>query len=88
MNNKNKSKGERVMKTYIVTYAPLTTYKHYSLQDLRTVRIFSELSKEEIKLAFEERCDVANSNMPTYQGVYVEVELLEDYLNNILSDII
>lgn len=76
------------MKTYIVTYAPLTTYKHYSLQDLKTARIFSKLSKEEVKLAFEKRCDIANSDIQSYQGMYVEVELLEDYLKNLPSDII
>lgn len=62
-------------------YAPLTDHNYYSLQDLRTAKIFSELSKEEVKTVFEERCNAAHSDTTVYHGMYVEVELLEDYLN-------
>lgn len=49
------NKGGKFMKTYIVTYAPLDSCSQYAVQDLQTARIFSELSKEEVKLAFEKK---------------------------------
>ena len=76
------------MKTYIVKYAPLCRSNQYVVQDLQTARIFSELSKEEVKLEFEKRCDKVNSDITSYNGMYVKVELLEEYLDNIPSDII
>lgn len=76
------------METYIVTYSPLNHCGHYALQDLQTARIFSEFSKEEVKAAFEKRCDDANSDVSFYNGMHVEVELLEEYLNNLPSDVI
>ena len=84
----NISECEKSMNTYIVTYAPLTDNNHYSLQDLRAAKILSQLSKEEVKSVFEERCNVASSDIPTYHGMYVEVELLEDYLNALPTDTI
>lgn len=82
------NKGGKFMKTYIVTYAPLDSCSQHAVQDLQTARIFSELSKEEVKLAFEKRCDEANSDISIYNGMYVEVELLEEYLDSLPSDII
>lgn len=76
------------MKEYIIKFAPLISYNHYSLQDMRTVRVFSELSKEEIELKFEEKCDTVNADTPYYCGVYIEAELLEEYLNNIPIEVI
>lgn len=80
---KTVSEGEKSMNTYIIRYAPLNNRNYYSLQDLRTVKIFSELSKEEVKTTFEKRCDAENSDISIYHGMYVEVELLEDYLNEL-----
>lgn len=80
------NKGGKPMKTYIVTYAPLDSRNQYAVQGLQTARIFSESSKEEVKLAFEKRCDEANSDIPFYNGMHVKVELLEEYLDNLPSD--
>lgn len=79
---------ENPLNTYIVKYAPISNKNFYSLQEVRTAKILSKLPKDEVKKKFEERCDIESSDIPSYQGIWVQVQLLEEYLDNLPSDII
>lgn len=86
--DENIIESENPLKTYIVKYAPLNNQNHYSLQEVRTAKILSKLPKDEVKKKFEERCDSESSDIPTYQGVWVKVQLLEEYLDTLPTDTI
>ena len=76
------------MNTYIVRYAPLNSYGAV-IQDFKIVKILSESKDiDYIKSEFERRCDLANNDLSSYKGMFVQVKTLEDYLDNMPSDII
>ena len=76
------------MNIYIVRYSPLNIYGDI-LKDFKTARILSESKDiDYIKLEFEKRCDLANCKITNYKGMFVEVKTLDDYLDNLPSDVI
>lgn len=83
----NKEDIEEPMNTYIILYAPLTNNgNNYSLQDLKTAKILSSLSKEEVRKIFRDECDKESADLSYYEGMHIEVYSLEDYLNSLPTD--
>ena len=74
------------MKTYIVKYAPISGFG-YSIQDLKTAKILSDLTEEEVKLEFENRCNKASADIKNYQGVFVKVYSLDEFIESLPTDI-
>ena len=76
------------MNAYIVRYAPLNNYGAV-IQDFKIVKILSESKDiDYIKSEFERRCDLANGDLMNYEGMFVVVKTLDDYLDSLPSDII
>lgn len=76
------------MNTYIIEYAPLNSYGDI-IMTFKTAKILSESKDiDYIKSEFERRCDLANDDLSSYKGMFVQVKTLEDYLDNMPSDII
>ena len=67
---------------------PLDSYGAV-IQDFKMVKILSESKDiDYIKSEFERRCDSANNDLSSYKGMFVQIKTLEDYLDNMPSDVI
>ena len=76
------------MNTYIVRYAPLNN-QGAEIQDIKIVKILSSTEDlDYIKSEYERRCDMANDDLSGYKGMFVQIKTLEDYLDNMPSDVI
>lgn len=74
------------MNTYIVNYAHKDCNGNYSLQDVRIARIFSEGTKEQVKIRFQNKCEIMSCDLVNYNGTHIEVYLLEDFLEMLPTD--
>lgn len=67
---------------YIVEYAPIIN-NGYSKQDIETMIIISDLTKDEVAETIRSNFNKANVDKPWFNGIYLTVQTVDEFLNTI-----
>lgn len=67
---------------YIVKYTPIIN-NGYSKQDLETMLIISDLTKDEVTETIRSNFDKANADKSWYTGIYLSVQTVDEFLKTL-----
>lgn len=67
---------------YIVEYAPIIN-NGYSKQDIETMIIISDLTKVEVSETIRSNFNKANVDKPWFNGIYLSVQTVDEFLKTI-----
>lgn len=67
---------------YIVKYGPIVN-NGYSKQDLEMMIFISDLTKEEVSETIKNNVDKANADKSWYNGIYLSVQTVDEFLASI-----